>query len=936
MSIQPSDLSSTDAKRLGSKASEKSTTVPLGTLGHRDNGTLIEELYEQWRTNPESVDVTWRSFFEGFSLGCQHAPSPSSPRKSTAAPAGETPDYWLKQGKIHDLLFAYRTLGHRISNLDPLGFNKSTLPDLDLHNFKFTEADLDTTFDSMTLAGGGRRTLRDILRILKESYCGNLATEYMHIQDFGMRRWVRDRVESTRDDLTVSKKERILHRLIDAEQLERFLHTRFVGQKRFSLEGGETLIPMLDAILENCQKFGVSQLVMGMAHRGRINVMANILGKDFKQVFAEFAGLTIPTNVGDGDVKYHLGYDSSVVTSSGSQVGVTLAPNPSHLETVNPIVEGKARAWQRLLNDTETRSRVIPILMHGDAAFIGQGVVAETFNMSQLEGYATGGTIHIIINNQIGFTTIPKDSRSATYCTALAKSFDLPIFHVNGDDPVSAIRAIELALEFRQTFKKDVIIDLYCYRRHGHNEGDEPNFTQPTLYQNVDKHPLVSDVLMKEMIQKNQISEEKVTEYKKSFENRLTIALNHSKEENKDFKPFIRPPLQSPEILQSFDSAVPAETIRKIGFAISAQPANFNVNPKLIKWLDQRRQMAEGKSPLDWSMAEALSFGSLLVQKIPIRLSGQDCRRGTFSQRHSVLYDATNRNRYIPLMHIQADQERYCVYNSPLSEYAVLGFDYGYSLNYSEILIMWEAQFGDFINGAQIVIDQYITSAETKWGTKSNIVLLLPHGYHGQGPEHSSSRFERFLQACAEDNIIVTNCSTPAQYFHILRRQALRKTKKPLIIMTPKGLLRDKRCVSNIDELSTGRFEEILPDPTVTKNAKRVIFCTGKVFFDLQDYQKTNNVTDTAIIRIEQMYPLHTEKLKSIVAQHAKADQFIWCQEEPVNMGAWSFMEPRLRALFKKEIQYIGRDESSSPATGYHGVHELEQADLVQKAFQKA
>lgn len=935
MSIQPQFVSSADAKRLGSQVSQKSTTVPLGSIGNGDQSAFIEDLYEQWRTNPESVDTTWRSFFEGFSLGCQHAPTPASHPSTASAPVGQTPDYWIKQGKIHDLLFAYRTLGHHISNLDPLGFNKSTLPDLDLHNFKFTEADLETTFDSMTLRGGGRRTLREILSILKESYCGNLATEYMHIQDFAVRRWVRNRIEAPQSDFEITKKERALHRLIDAEQLERFLHTRFVGQKRFSLEGGETLIPMLDAILENSKKYNIVQLVMGMAHRGRLNVMANILGKDFKQIFAEFGGLSFPISQGDGDVKYHLGYDSSVVTSLGNQVGVTLAPNPSHLEAVNPVVEGKARAWQRLLKDTQERSKVLPILIHGDAAMIGQGVVAETFNMSQLEGYATGGTVHIVINNQIGFTTVPKDSRSSVYCTAIGKTLGLPIFHVNGDDPLSAIRAMELALEFRQTFKKDVIIDLYCYRRHGHNEGDEPNFTQPTLYKEVDQHPLVSEILSKQMIRSGQISEEQVKSYKKQFEDRLTVAYNQSKSENKDFKPAIRPPLSCPDILKPLDTAVPSATIQKIGQAISTAPANFHVNPKLVKWLDQRRQMTEGKAPLDWAMAEALAFGSLMVQKIPIRLSGQDCRRGTFSHRHSVLYDVTNRNRYTPLAHIQSDQERYCVYNSPLSEYAVLGFDYGYSLDYPEILIMWEGQFGDFINGAQIIIDQYITSAETKWGIKSNIVLLLPHGYHGQGPEHSSARLERFLQAAAEDNIIVANCSTPAQYFHILRRQALRKIKKPLIMMTPKGLLRDKRCVSTIEELSQNRFEEIIPDPQVTKGAKRLIFCSGKVFFDLQDYQKANQITDTALIRVEQMYPLHIEKIKSIAGQHASAQEIIWCQEEPFNQGAWFFMEPRLRALFKKEIHYVGRDESSSPATGYHSIHELEQAELIQRAFSK-
>ncbi len=933
--MNPSSLSDLEAKRLGTNMVNGHGTHPQGTLANSESAEMLEGLYEQWKTNPESVDSTWRSFFEGFSLGCQHAPAPKAKGGRSGAPAGDAPDFWFKQGKIHDLLFAYRMLGHHIANLDPLGFNKNTLPDLELHNFKFTDSDLDTQFDSGTLAGGGRRPLREIIRILKESYCGNLATEYMHIQDFTVRRWVRDKVEANPTPFPAAKKERILNHLIDAEQFERFLHTRFVGQKRFSIEGGETLIPMMDAIIESCPTHGVCQLMIGMAHRGRLNVLANILGKDYKAIFNEFAGNHVPDTTGDGDVKYHLGYESSVVTSSGHKIGVSLAPNPSHLETVSPVVEGKARAWQRLLKDNEERGKVIPILIHGDAAMIGQGVVAETFNMSQLEGYRTGGTVHIVVNNQIGFTTIPKDSRSSVYCTAIAKTLGLPIFHVNGDDPIASVRAIEIAMEFRQRFKKDVVIDLYCYRRHGHNEGDEPNFTQPTLYQEVERHPFISELLIDQMVASGETSKEKIQAYQKEFEGRLSVALAMSKSETKHLVPAIRPPLSCPRIFDPIETSVPTETIQRIGLAISKPPANFTVNPKLVKWLDQRQQMIEGKAPLDWGMAEALSFGSLLDQRIPVRLSGQDSRRGTFSHRHSVLYDLSNRERYVPLLNISPNQERYCVYNSPLSEYAVLGFDFGYSLDYPEILIMWEAQFGDFSNGAQIMIDQYLVSSEAKWNVTSNIVLLLPHGYHGQGPEHSSARLERFLQACAEDNIIVGNCSTPAQYFHVLRRQVLRKIRKPLILMTPKGLLRDKRCVSSIGELSKGRFEEILPDPRKAKGAKRLILCCGKVYFDLDDQRLAIQDESTALIRVEQLYPLHVEKLQAIAAAHPEAKEIVWCQEESENMGAWSFMEPRLRKIFNREIHYVGRDESSSPATGSHAIHDLEQKDIVVRAFQK-
>jgi 2-oxoglutarate dehydrogenase E1 component len=663
-------------------------------------------------------------------------------------------------------------------------------------------------------------------------------------------------------------------------------------------------------------------------------VLANILGKDYEFVFNEFAeNYVANSEQGDGDVKYHMGYDSIVVTSTGSKIGISLAPNPSHLETVCPVVEGKARAWQRRLNDTRERRKVLPVLIHGDASFAGQGVVAETLNLSQLEGYRTGGTIHLIINNQIGFTTSPVDGASSQYCTSVAKMVGSPIFHVNGDDPIAAVTTIQLAFEFRQQFKKDVVVDMYCYRRHGHNEGDEPRFTQPLMYSAIEDHPPISDIFFGHLVKFGDITPDEVRAFRAKFEEKLTAALQKSKVATKAIVPAIRKALASPEMLLPVETAVPKEKLEAIGRAITKEPPNFELNPKIKRWLQSRLDMVLGKTPVDWSTAEALAFGSLLESGYPVRLSGQDSRRGTFTQRHSVLYDAKTRERYKPLNNIREGQATFCVYNSPLSEYAVLGFDYGYGLDFPDMLVLWEAQFGDFANGAQIMIDQYIVCSETKWGETSSIVLLLPHGYHGQGPEHSSARLERYLQACADDNIQVTFPSTPASYFHVLRRQALRKTKKPLIIMTPKGLLRDPRCVSPIGEFAAGCFEEILPDPEAPASARRLILCTGKVYFDLADRRKAEKITDTAIVRLEQLYPFHEKKLQAITAPYAKAEKIVWCQEESANMGAWTFIEPRLRKLFGRDILYAGREASASTATGSHAIHELEQHEVVNQAF---
>jgi 2-oxoglutarate dehydrogenase E1 component len=909
-----------------------------GSVGQAGNSALLEDLYEQWKLNPESLEPMWRGFFEGFELGCQLPPQSSEPSSEAKTSSGAKYDdqYLLKQARIYNLLFAYRTLGHHHASLDPLEIAKPIESGLDLKNFGLGDEDLETLFDCGKLAGGGKRSLREILSILRNTYCGNIGVEYMHIQNFEIRRWLRDRMENSqnRSQFESRKKRRILNRVLAAEMFEKFLHTRYVGQKRFGLEGGESLIPMLDAIVENCPKHGIQRLVMGMAHRGRLNVLTNILNFSYKSLFEKFADNYYPDSVqGDGDVKYHMGYDAVVTTSSGDQIGFSLAPNPSHLETVNPIVEGKARAWQRILNDTEERRKVVPILIHGDAAFIAQGVVQETINMSQLPGYRTGGTIHLVINNQIGFTTVPADARSSIYCTSIGKMNGIPILHVNGDDPVAAVYCIEFALEYRQKFNRDIIIDLSCYRRHGHNEVDEPNFTQPTLYSNIDDHPLISELLIPKLISSGDITDERAQSYIQKFDGLLNDALSQSRASAKSFAPKIKPPLSSPELQEPVHTAVEFERLKRVGKAITEQPKNLKLNPKITKNLEQRRSMIDEQQDLDWATAESLAFGTLLDQGIPVRLSGQDCRRGTFSQRHSVLYDTETRERYIPLKNISPNQAGFCVYNSPLSEYAILGFDFGYSLDFPEMLCMWEAQFGDFVNGAQVVIDQYLSSSESKWGVTSRLVLLLPHGMEGQGPEHSSGRVERFLQACAEDNIQVANCSTPAQYFHILRRQVVRPTRKPLIIMTPKGLLRAKPCRSPLKALSEGGFQEILRVETQPKKAKRLILCTGKVYYDLEAQREKEKITDAHLVRIEQLYPIHKAQMEQLARDYAHVSPVVWCQEESQNMGAWTYLEPILRKAFNRDIHYAGRDASSSPATGALSIHNLEQADLVNQAF---
>ena len=914
----------------------------MSTFTARWSEGLIDDNYERWRANPQSVDPDWAAFFEGFELG--FARSEENGETATAEPTpGTLPDSSL-QTRVEALVYAYRTLGHTIADLDPLDLLKRSNPLLSLKELGFEERELDLVVSSRFFKEGKKMKLRDMIRELEASYCGTVGAEFMHIQNPRMRTWVLYKLEnrdaSLRTNAAVHRD--ILQKLYEAETFENFLHTKY-GGKRFSLEGGEALILALDTIVQNCERRGIKEIVMGMSHRGRLNVLANVLNKPLDVIFNEFQGNFAPDSVGgNGDVKYHLGYRNVRKTATGYEVEINLAANPSHLEAVDPVVEGKARARQRVLDDTAYRKKVVPILIHGDAAFIGQGVVAETFNMSQLPGYSTGGTIHFVVNNQIGFTTLPADSRSSEYCTEIAKMVDAPIFHVNGEDPIAVMEMSKIALEFRHEFGRDIVVDIYCYRRHGHNEGDEPAFTQPDLYGRIKNHPLPSEVFLNQIASHGTVPAEEAAALKAASLNELNDALSQVKlaaaEKAKAHEFAGSTAIFQPHYSHApITTAITKETLDTIAKTLTTVPEDFRVLPKIKRILLERRlQVWKAGGPYNWSFAEALAFGSLLLEGTPVRLSGQDSRRGTFSQRHSVLYDEDNRQRYIPLNHLRPNQARFCVYNSPLSEYAVLGFDYGYSMDFPSQLYLWEAQFGDFANGAQIIIDQFIASSESKWRRPSAIVLLLPHGYEGQGPEHSSARLERFLQLCAEENMQVCYPTTPAQYFHVLRRQMHRKYRKPLILMTPKSLLTHEQAVSTESDFTQSRFFEVLADSEASaKKVERVIFCSGKVYYDLIKYRKENNLTDAAaIIRIEQLYPLYKDKVARLTKPLINAKKFIWCQEEPENMGAWTYILPQLLNLFPGYIHYAGRPASASPATGTIQAHQAQQAALVKQAFE--
>jgi 2-oxoglutarate dehydrogenase E1 component len=850
-----------------------------------------------------------------------------------------------KQARVLQLINLYRVRGHLVADIDPLGERRQYHSELDPANHGFTIWDLDREFITGGLGGPDSLPLREILDILKRTYCGKIGIEYMHIQHPEEKTWLQRRIESTHAyaSLDDDTRRHILMHLTNAEVFEKFMHTKFIGHKRFSVEGAEVTLASLANLLNCAAHFEVQEAVIGMAHRGRMNVLVNILKKSYASVFAAFEGNIDPNSVqGSGDVKYHLGATGNFSTKSGRTIKVSVVPNPSHLEAVNPVVEGIVRAKQERAADTE-RGRIIPVLIHGDAAFAGQGVVAETLNLSQLKGYRTGGTVHIIINNQIGFTATPEETRSSPYATDVAKMVQAPIFHVNGDDPDAAVLVTQIAIEYRQQFKKDVVVDIVCYRRHGHNEGDEPSYTQPLMYKKINEHPSVLAIYRDELIRDKVVSGDEAAAMEKSVRKCLNDSFEEAMKSDLYFKPEVPLAISEEEVSKSQPTGggtgVSREALDRVVDALTNFPAGFKVHPKLAPLFEKRQKLWYDGDKVDWAFAEALAFGSLLSEGTPVRLSGQDSSRGTFSQRHSVLVDLNSGHEYVPLNNITSDQAHIQVYDSLLSEEAVLGFEFGYTVADPLTLVCWEAQFGDFANGAQIIIDNFIASSEAKWQQPCDLVLLLPHGHEGQGPEHSSARLERFLVLCAENNWQVCNCSTPAQYFHVLRRQMRDADRLPLVLMTPKSLLRHPRVISRRADFTEGRFHEVIDDDTVADRdaVTRMLLCSGKVYYELLDFREKNQISDVAILRLEQFYPYPKDAVQSLLKNYAKAKDIVWVQEEPQNMGAWNFLRYRLTDALQKNqsLSYAGRPESASPAAGTLKQHKEGQAKLVEEAFGK-
>ncbi|MEY4722168.1 MAG: 2-oxoglutarate dehydrogenase component [Pseudomonadota bacterium] len=967
--------------------------------GH--NAEYIDQLQARYASDPNSVDAAWAEFFRALGESEVDAkrqaqgPSwaradwPPSPTDDlTAALTGEWPMAPVKEARataqkitekaaekgvsltdaqvqravldsIRALMIirAYRIRGHLVADLDPLGMrNEPPHPELDPASYGFSEADLDRPIFIDKVLGLEMASMRQIVEIVKRTYCGTFALQYMHISDPEQAAWLKERIEGYGKEIAFTREGRkaILNKLVEAEGFEKFLHVKYMGTKRFGLDGGEALIPAMEQIIKRGGALGVREVVIGMPHRGRLNILANVMQKPYRAIFHEFQGGSYkPEDVdGSGDVKYHLGA-SSDRTFDGNTVHLSLTANPSHLEAVNPVVLGKVRAKQDQHNDPE-RTSVLPILLHGDAAFAGQGVVAECFGLSGLKGHRTGGTIHIVVNNQIGFTTAPSYSRSSPYPTDIALMVEAPIFHVNGDDPEAVVHAAKVATEFRQKFHKDVVIDIFCYRRFGHNEGDEPMFTNPAMYNRIRKQKTTLQLYTERLVKDGLIPEGEIEDMKAAFQSRL----NEEFETGKAFKPNKADWLdgrwknfQPKDLInyQAGETWIKADTMAEIGRALTRAPEGFDLHKTVARQLEAKAKMFETGKGFDWATAEALAFGSLVVEGFPVRLAGQDCTRGTFSQRHSGLIDQSTEERHYPLNHIRAGQARYEVIDSMLSEYAVLGFEYGYSLAEPNALVMWEAQFGDFANGAQIMFDQFINSGESKWLRMSALVVLLPHGFEGQGPEHSSARLERFLQLSAEENWIVANCSTPANYFHILRRQMHRDFRKPLILMTPKSLLRHPMCISDAADFTDGStFHRVLWDDAQKGNSdtklvaddkiKRVVICSGKVYYDLLAERDARGIDDVYLLRLEQIYPVPTRSLTQELSRFPNAD-IVWCQEEPKNQGAWSFIEPELEVLLTRiratttRARYAGRVASASPATGLASRHKAEQAALVNDAL---
>jgi len=918
------------------------------------NASFIEALYESFLESPGSVPEAWRRFFESIgaerdevahgpireALGRRLASPAAATRVSAAAdaPASE------KQAAVSRLIQVYSLRGHQIADLDPLGLWKRHTPAvLKLDFLGIEPTDFDREFYTGGLAGTGhsRMKLRDILALLKKIYCGKLAAEFAHISRARERLWLRERFEDCRAHWQISQQEQleILRSLTRAEGIERYLNTKYVGQKRFSLEGGETLIPMLDDLIQRSGERGVQEIVIGMAHRGRLNVLVNVLGKSPQELFSEFEGAyDLATLKGSGDVKYHMGFSADLRTPGGN-VHVVVAFNPSHLEIVDPVVQGSVRARQDRRGDRQG-DEVLPVLIHGDAAVAGQGVVAETLQLSQTRAFYTGGTIHIIVNNQIGFTTSdPNDSRSTPYCSDIAKMIEAPVFHVNGDDPEAALAAMRLALAYRQKFHKDVFIDLVCYRRLGHNEADEPAATQPVMYQTIRKHPSVLSLYSRKLQELGVISKEEVDDIADAYRQCLDEGRNPNENAlgmlgNQHTVDWSR--YQQAGLNESVDTGVPMQELKRLAELMNSVPPDFVLHPRVQRIVDDRKRMAAGELDVDWGFAENLAYATLLAENFHVRLIGQDSRRGTFFHRHAALFDQTNGTVHVPLAHI-GGENAFLVADSLLSEEAVLGFEYGYSTTSPDCLVIWEAQFGDFANGAQVVIDQFISSGEAKWGRLSGLTLFLPHGYEGQGPEHSSARLERFLQLCAEHNMQVCVPSTPAQMFHLLRRQMLRPLRKPLIVLTPKSLLRHRLSVSSLEDLSRGRFQPLIGEVEKldAKSVQRIVFCSGKVYYELAEMRRAEKLERVAIVRIEELYPFPIEEYARTIARYPNAKEIIWCQEEPQNQGAWYQIRHRLQEPLTDEHQlfYAGRPGAAAPASGIHALHVRQQQALVAAAL---
>ncbi|MFE0997178.1 multifunctional oxoglutarate decarboxylase/oxoglutarate dehydrogenase thiamine pyrophosphate-binding subunit/dihydrolipoyllysine-residue succinyltransferase subunit [Streptomyces mutabilis] len=849
-----------------------------------------------------------------------------------------------KAARVFELIHSYRVRGHVMADTDPLEYQQRKHPDLDITEHGLTLWDLEREFAVGGFAGKSLMKLRDILGVLRDSYCRTTGIEFMHIQDPKQRKWIQDRIERSHTKPEREEQLRILRRLNAAEAFETFLQTKYVGQKRFSLEGGESVIPLLDAVIDSAAESRLDEVVIGMAHRGRLNVLANVVGKSYAQIFREFEGNLDPKSMhGSGDVKYHLGAEGTFTGLDGEQIKVSLVANPSHLEAVDPVLEGVARAKQDIINKGGTDFTVLPVAIHGDAAFAGQGVVAETLNMSQLRGYRTGGTVHVVINNQVGFTAAPESSRSSMYATDVARMIEAPIFHVNGDDPEACVRVARLAFEFRQAFNKDVVIDLICYRRRGHNETDNPAFTQPLMYDLIDKKRSVRKLYTESLIGRGDITLEEAEQALQDYQGQLEKVFTEVREAVSQ-PAAAEPSDPQAEFPVAVNTAVTAETVKRIAESQVNIPDHITVHPRLLPQLQRRAAMVEDGT-IDWGMGETLAVGSLLLEGVPVRLSGQDSQRGTFGQRHAVVIDRETGDEFTPLLYLSEDQARYNVYNSLLSEYAVMGFEYGYSLARPDALVMWEAQFGDFVNGAQTVVDEFISSAEQKWNQTSGVTLLLPHGYEGQGPDHSSARPERFLQLCAQNNMTVAMPTLPSNYFHLLRWQVHNPHHKPLVVFTPKSMLRLKAAASKAEEFTTGQFRPVIGDDSVDPAAvKKVVFTAGKVYYDLDAERKKRGVTDTAIIRIERLYPLPGAELQAEIAKYPNAEKYLWAQEEPANQGAWPFIALNLidhldlavgaDVPHGERLRRISRPHGSSPAVGSAKRHQAEQEQLVREVFE--